>query len=406
MGGLLLLLSTLFMSLTAFSDPGTVPRASAELVAAYQRHGQPVAPALLINGLRVQTKFCNVCGVLRPPRASHCRETDRCIEKWDHYCPWVGTAIGRRNYRWFLLFVLSTVALAGYAAVASVSRLVLMSQALDVTGPATRLGPLGWRTPADAPRWLRATAAAPLSVLVGLYCAIVGALLAVLLSYHLHLIALNQTTYENVRGVYEAPGSNPFDRGVLHNLAEACLPCCVPPSEPEVIEDDVESGGRRGGGGLRGDADGSGGGNGNGNVAASPAARKALDDLDRLESERSRAFVAQEGRRAQQQRWKQQPRPQITADGEEDEAEYDGAAWDMPLASMRGGGSGGVPPNDEPPPSPTAEPWDDEEEEAGAWGREQRAAAEGEKPPHAVPPHVELDEDGFYIQASTRATQL
>jgi hypothetical protein len=32
-------------------------------------------------------------------RAKFCRETSVCIENFDHYCPWVGNAVGRRNYR-------------------------------------------------------------------------------------------------------------------------------------------------------------------------------------------------------------------------------------------------------------------------------------------------------------------
>ena len=31
--------------------------------------------------------------------------TDRCIEVFDHYCPWVGNAIGKRNRHTFLAFL-------------------------------------------------------------------------------------------------------------------------------------------------------------------------------------------------------------------------------------------------------------------------------------------------------------
>ena len=41
-----------------------------------------------------------------------------------------------------------------------------------------------------------------------------------LCGYHAFLVAANQTTYEHVRGNYDEPGSNPFDRGFLTNCAE------------------------------------------------------------------------------------------------------------------------------------------------------------------------------------------
>ena len=42
---------------------------------------------------------------LHQKRAKMCRQLDSCIENFDHYCPWVGNAIGRRNYRLFVFFL-------------------------------------------------------------------------------------------------------------------------------------------------------------------------------------------------------------------------------------------------------------------------------------------------------------
>ena len=35
------------------------------------------------------TQLCVSCKIVRPLRAKHCSVTDRCVEQFDHYCPWV-----------------------------------------------------------------------------------------------------------------------------------------------------------------------------------------------------------------------------------------------------------------------------------------------------------------------------
>ena len=52
--------------------------------------------------------LCAVCRHNKPSRTHHCRKCNRCVDKMDHHCPYVGTCIGRRNYKYYVLFLLYT----------------------------------------------------------------------------------------------------------------------------------------------------------------------------------------------------------------------------------------------------------------------------------------------------------
>ena len=62
-------------------------------------------------------------------RAKFCRETENCIENFDHYCPWVGNAVGRRNYRFFVFFVAGANLVAACVLGGSMVVAVLVAQA-------------------------------------------------------------------------------------------------------------------------------------------------------------------------------------------------------------------------------------------------------------------------------------
>ena len=65
-----------------------------------------------IKGHMVNLNYCYTCFHFRPPRTSHCAECDNCVEKFDHHCLWMGTCVGKRNYKYFYLVLSLTTILS------------------------------------------------------------------------------------------------------------------------------------------------------------------------------------------------------------------------------------------------------------------------------------------------------
>jgi hypothetical protein len=52
---------------------------------------------------------CHKCNDnFKPSRAHHDSVTGRCVVKFDHFCPWVGNAVGAKNHKFFCLFLFYT----------------------------------------------------------------------------------------------------------------------------------------------------------------------------------------------------------------------------------------------------------------------------------------------------------
>ncbi|GMH33168.1 hypothetical protein BSKO_01002 [Bryopsis sp. KO-2023] len=205
---LLVMFCIMMLGFTAFSNPGVIPRGQRPTNGARNVVVYPKTQDHQINGYTVTTKYCTTCHVFRIPRCSHCAMCDNCIEKFDHYCPWVGTCIGRRNYRFFLLFVFSATVLSVSVFSLSLFRLVKLSEHHQHS-------------------FERAIGREPLAILLIVYTFIAAWFVGGLTVFHMYLVITNQTTYEHFRRRFGRNG-NPYDQGTVGNIWETCFQWVAP----------------------------------------------------------------------------------------------------------------------------------------------------------------------------------
>jgi hypothetical protein len=192
-------------------------------------------------------KWCETCRIVRPPRASHCKNCNLCVLRWDHHCPWTGSCVGLRSYPLFFTLVTleSTVLLVGVT-------LLVLAAVSAATGAPT-VAALGlWdatRTGWSLPVW-------PL-LLVGLPTLVIALGMWFLLFYHVTIACSGLTTRESqvfqqieqmksMVGLERMPKAllrvrNEFDAGSIRKNVGMMLLHTVPPSlikEPPLTAED------------------------------------------------------------------------------------------------------------------------------------------------------------------------
>ncbi|PKA62445.1 S-acyltransferase TIP1 [Apostasia shenzhenica] len=165
-------------------------------------------PALLAGNW---SQLCATCKIVRPLRAKHCSTCDRCVEQFDHHCPWVSNCIGKRNKWEFFMF------------------LMLEASAMIITGAVTIIRmATDPTTPSSVGAWLNISATrhpGALLFLVMDFFLFFG--VAVLTVVQAQQISKNITTNEMANAMryryLRGPGGrfrNPYDHGVHRNCSD------------------------------------------------------------------------------------------------------------------------------------------------------------------------------------------
>lgn len=225
--GLLTVASIALLLRTAFSDPGIMPRQKDHQeyfdsrTESYRKKQPPRYHDIVLRGHPFKLKYCITCNIYRPPRCTHCSVCENCIERFDHHCPWIGNCIGKRNYWLFYSFVTITATLNVLVLATSLALLGIVTHEVeerDKEGVGSAL--------------VEALKEEPLSFALIIYNTAVVWFTVGLCSYHTYLVCTNQTTYEQIKGVYGSGEINPFHRGVRGN----CYDFLCAPVRPRFFE--------------------------------------------------------------------------------------------------------------------------------------------------------------------------
>jgi hypothetical protein len=116
--------------------------------------------------------------------------------------PWTGNCVGKRNYKWFLMYVLMVPLLSLFTIGSLLAKIIILSLNSPNSGPAA---------------FWEAVTIDPAAPIVLLYALIPLGFVGFLLTYHTILTMEDRTTNEKLKRLYPA-GKNPFSKGVLRNM--------------------------------------------------------------------------------------------------------------------------------------------------------------------------------------------
>ena len=187
----------LFLLRGGCSEPGIIERNNE--YAYYDNRKSTIK--MNIKGHMVNLNYCYTCFHFRPPRTSHCAECDNCVENFDHHCLWMGTCVGKRNYKYFYFLISFTTILSLIQFISSICYIVNHFKNSDFKSANSKYLVLG------------------LSIIGFFNLMFLVFFLAKLFILHTMLLTTGLTFYEYVKKKYYVMLKvYPYSKGVLLNI--------------------------------------------------------------------------------------------------------------------------------------------------------------------------------------------
>mmetsp|Transcript_10016 Transcript_10016/g.16495 ORF Transcript_10016/g.16495 Transcript_10016/m.16495 type:complete len:285 (-) Transcript_10016:126-980(-) len=177
-------LTLILLLLIMFTEPGILPTVTFE----EYNEEDPNVPVRIISRIVLDGREYE----LKEFRARFSRYTGNCIESFDHFCGWTGAAIGKRNYRYFVIFLGLCLFLAIGLAGSCTALIVIKADEQNIALWKAIKNSLG-------------------ETLLAIYGYVMLLSLIGLFGFHLRAIATNQTTNEILKATY-GRGVNPYDQ--------------------------------------------------------------------------------------------------------------------------------------------------------------------------------------------------